>query len=240
VFVEAASFYSEPIFFNVTDGDVTNLEVKATRGLTLSGVVIFEGSRAKDLQQQISSLRMIATVSSTSPPRNSTSSSAPVSPDGAFQVSGLRPGRVNLYLGAFARSGGTIVRVERGGVDVTKGFEIQPGESISDLRVTAALGAGTIRGTVRIVGGELPTTARLMVNARREGGNSGGTGWVDARGKFVIPNLTAGTYEVTLVLSSNQPGPRPMQPQRQTASVSEDGETQVDFIVDLTPKEGGP
>jgi hypothetical protein len=63
---------------------------------------------------------------------------------------------------------------------------------------------------------------------------------VDARGRFVIPNLTAGTYEVTVFLTSNQPGPRPLPPQKQTVNVSDDGETQVDFLIDLTPKEGGP
>jgi protocatechuate 3,4-dioxygenase beta subunit len=244
VFVDSGSFYSEPIFFNVTDGDVTNLELKATRGLTLSGVVVFEGSRAKELQSQISAFRMIASVTSTATPRSNQSSSGQVAPDGAFQVSGIRPGRVNLFLGAFTGTplrGATIVRVERGGVDVTKGFEMQPGESISDLRVTAALGAGTIRGTVRIVGGELPTNARLFVSVRREGGTPAGNGVVDARGRFVLSNLTAGVYEVTLMLSLNQPGPRPpMQPQKQTVNVSEEGETPVDFIVDLTPKEGGP
>jgi protocatechuate 3,4-dioxygenase beta subunit len=238
-----ASFYSEPILFNVTDSDVSNLELRATRGLTLSGVVVFEGSRTRELQQQISSLRMVANVTSTSNPRSNASSSAILSSDGTFQIGGVRPGRVNLFLGAFTSSalrGVTILRVERGSVDVTKGFELQAGESISDLRVTAALGAGTIRGTVRTIGGELPTNARLNVTVRREGGTGSGNGLIDARGRFVISNLVAGTYDVMLVLSFNQPGPRPMQPQKQTVNVSDEGETLVDFIIDLTPKEGGP
>ncbi len=244
MFADASSFYSEPVFFNITDSDVTNLELKATRGQTLSGIVVFEGSRAKELQQQITAFRIIANInSSTTPARTTTSSSAPIAADGTFQIGGLRSGRVNLFVGAFASSalrGVTILRVERGGVDVTKGFEIQPGESISDLRVTAALGAGTIRGTVRVVGGELPANAHLTITARRESGTGTGNALVDARGRFVISNLTAGTYEVMLMLSLNQPGQRPFQPQRQTVTVLDDGETQVDFIIDLTPKEGGP
>jgi len=241
--IDAASFYSEPVYFNITDSDVTNLELKATRGLTLSGVVVFEGGRAKELQQQVSSFRMVANVSSTSNPRTNASSSATLASDGTFQVGGVRPGRVSLFLGSFIGSafrGATILRVERGGVDVTKGFELQAGESISDLRVTAALGAATIRGTVRIVGGELPTNARLTVTARREGGTVAGNALVDARGRFLLSNLVTGTYEVMLVTSFNQPGTRPLPPQRQTVNVSEDGETQVDFLIDLTQKGSAP
>jgi hypothetical protein len=88
---------------------------------------------------------------------------------------------------------------------------------------------------VRVVGGELPANVRLSVTARREGATSSGSGLVDARGHFVISNLIAGTYEVLL---HDQSRPRP--PQRQTVNVSEDGETQVDFVFDLSSTEGGP
>ena len=242
---DASTYYSEPVFFNITDSDVRNLELKATRGQTLSGIVVFEGSRAKELQQQVSFLRIIANISSTSNARTGTSASASgsVAADGTFQIGGVRAGRVSVFVGAFTNPalwGVTVLRVERGGVDVTKGFEIQPGESISDLRVTAALGSGSIRGTIRIVGGELPANARLTVTTRREGGTGAGNALVDARGRFAVANLTSGTYEVMLVVSFTQPGGRPLPPQKQTVNVSDEGEAQVDFIVDLSSKEGGP
>ena len=240
---DASTYYSEPVFFNVTDSDVTNLELKATRGQTLSGIVVFEGSRARELQQQVSFLRIVANISSTSNIRTGTSASGSIAGDGTFQIGGVKPGRASLFVGAFsnpALRGVTVLRVERGGVDVTKGFEIQPGESISDLRITAALGSGSIRGTVRIVGGELPASARFSVTARREGGTGAGNGLVDARGRFTIANLTSGTYEVMLLVSFNQPGGRGLPPQKQTVTVSDDSETQVDFVVDLSSKEGGP
>lgn len=240
---DASSYYSEPVFFNITDNDITNLELKATRGQTLSGVVVFEGSRAKELQQQFSVLRIVANISSPSNVRAGASSSGPLAGNGTFQIGGVQPGRVNLYVAAYSNSalwGVTILRVERGGIDVTKGFDLQPGESISDLRVTAALGAGIIRGTVRITGGELPANARLTITARRDGGTGAGNGLVDARGRFAISNLISGTYEVVLIVNLNPPGPQPIPPQRQTVNVSDDSEAQVDFILDLTPKEGGP
>ena len=56
---------------------------------------------------------------------------------------------------------------------------------------------------------------------------------------ILISNLIGGTYEVMLVVGFNQPGPR-LPPQKQTVNVSEDGETQVDFIIDLTQKGTAP
>ena len=242
---DSTPFYSDPMFFEITDGDVTNLELKAARGLTLSGVVICQGSRAPELQRQISSMRLIANISSTTTGGRSTNSSASsISSDGSFQIGGVRPGRVNLFIGTFgaaALRNITILRIERGGVDVTQGFDVQPGESMSDLRVVATLGTGTIRGTVRVIGGELPANARLGVSARREGGRPPyGGGMVDARGRFAMTNLIAGTYEVTLIVSFPSGGPRPTPQQKQMVNVTDDGEVQVDFIIDLSAKAGGP
>ncbi|HEX6189631.1 MAG TPA: hypothetical protein VFZ40_16245 [Pyrinomonadaceae bacterium] len=241
---ESSGHYSDPLFFEIVDDDVTNLEVKATRGQTLSGVVVFEGSRAKELQQNIGILRVGASVSSPANPQNQTSTWSTIAVDGSFQLAGVRPGKARLYVAALsspALRGITILRAERGGVDVTQNLEVQAGESMNDLRIVATLGSGTIRGTVRFVGGELPPNVRLFVSMRRDGLPLGGGGPVDARGRFLIGSLMSGTYEV--ILNMNIIGPpagRPTKPQTQTVTVSDGVETQVDFIVDLTPKEGGP
>lgn len=240
---DSATHYSDPLFFEIVDSDVLNLEVKATRGQTLSGVVVFEGSRAKELQQN--TLRLGASVSSPTNPQNQTSSSSTVAADGSFQLTGVRPGKARLYIAAMSNSalrGITILRAERGGLDVTQNFEIQPGESITDLRIVATLGAGAIRGTVRIVGGELPPNVHLFVSLQRERAPKGG-GPVDARGRFLISSLTSGSYEVALIINYTTPPPggaRPAKPQTQTVTVVDGVETQVDFLIDLTPKEGGP
>lgn len=238
---ESSAHYSDPLFFEIADADVTNLELKATRGLTLSGVVVFEGSRAKELQQHVASLRLSASVALPNQYQNSNSSS-PIAGNGSFHLTGVPPGKARLYLVAMnpALQGITIVRAERGGVDVTQNLEIQPGESITDLRIVASLGAGTIRGTVRIIGGEVPPNIRLFVNIRREGSTTGGGGPVDARGRFIVGNLTGGSYEVILHVGYNSGTGQPIKPQKQTVTVSDGAETQVDFIVDLTQKEGAP
>lgn len=243
---ESSAHYSDPIYFEIVDADVTNLEVKATRGLTLSGTVVFEGSRAKELQQNIGTLRVGASVSSPGNPQNPTSSWTAIAVDGSFQLPGVRPGRARLFVGAMSASalrGITVLRAERGGVDVTQNLETHAGESITDLRIVVSLGAGTIRGTVRFVGGEVPPNLRMFVSTRRDGAPQGGGGPVDARGRFLISSLTSGTYEVVLNMNYIGPPPGaapPIKPQTQTVTVSDGVETQVDFIVDLTPKEGGP
>jgi len=242
---DSAAHYSDPLFFEIADADIANLELRATRGLTLSGVVVFEGSRAKELLQQIGTLRVGASVTSPTNPQTQTSSSASIAADGSFQISGVRPGKARLYIGAVSNPtlrGITILRAERGGVDATQNLEVRPGEAISDLRIVATLGAGSIRGTVRFIGGEPPPSIRLFVILKREGAyQSGGGGPVDARGRFHMTSLTSGTYEVILHVNYNGPAVgTPLKPQTQTVTVSDDGETQVDFIVDLTRKEGGP
>lgn len=240
-FNDSATHFSDPLFFQVADADVTNLELKATRGLTISGVVAFEGSRAKELQEQVGTLRIIA--SRTSPTAQSERpASSGVAADGSFQISGVRPGKIGFFVGATspALRGVTTLRTERGGVDVSQGLDIQAGESIADLRIVAGLGNGKIRGSIRFVGGEPPANMRLFVNVRRERANPSGGAMVDARGQYSIGSLIGATYQVMLNVSYTGGTGREIKPQTQTTVVSDEGEAQVDFIVDLTPREGRP
>jgi hypothetical protein len=80
---------------------------------------------------------------------------------------------------------------------------------------------------------------RTFVTCRREGARDTGGGQVDARGHFVINNLAPGTYEVMLQLVSTRPQ-RPTPPQRQQVTVANDSESEVTFVINLAPKEGGP
>jgi hypothetical protein len=46
-------FYSDPVFFDVVDKNVSGLEIKALRGLSVSGTLVAENSQLKDLLQQL-------------------------------------------------------------------------------------------------------------------------------------------------------------------------------------------
>jgi len=244
---ESTTMYSDPTYFEVTDGDVSNLEVKATRGLSLSGVVVTDAITNREVLAQIPSMRLGATVMSTSQPQTFGGGSGIIAGDGSFSIDGLRSGKASMYLSSMGSPGVrglTISRIEREGVDVTRTLEIKPGQSVSDLRVVLIYGTGTIRGTVKFENGTLPPGARAFIGARREGSSTSNFGaQLDSRGRFVISNLPAGTYEVSLSVAlppASPPVPRKPITSKQFATVADDAEAEITFTVDLKPVEGGP
>ena len=248
---ESASVYSDPAFFEITDGDVSNLEVKAVRGLSISGVVVTDGITNKDVLAQLGSQRVTAAVASTAKPQTFNSGSSLIAGDGSFSITGLRPGRANFYVSSVGNPGirGLVIsRVERAGVDVTQTLELQPGQSVTDLRVIMVYGTGSIRGTVKFENGTPPPGSRTFVAVRREGSSTNNYGaqgaQLDSRGRFVIANLAAGTYEVILNFAFAGPPPTPPQrrppPPKQFVTVADDTEAEVTFTVNLKPVEGGP
>jgi len=244
---DSGGYYSDPTFFEVVDADVSNLELKAMRGVGLSGVVITDGVTNKEALALLSALRVSASVPNTSSTvRTSTSGSSAIAGDGSFQINGLRPGKASLYLQTYANpalQGFSITRIERDGVEQHQGFDIAAGQPIDRLQVFITYGTGTIRGTITITGGTLPGDARLTVRANRQGAlSAGNSAQVDSRGHFAISNLAPGTYELTLQrypVPQYQPPKRPPPPLKQTVSVAEGTETEVTFTLDLSA-EGGP
>ena len=235
------NFYSDPVYFDVVDKDVTGIELKAIPGLSASGVVVADGMMTKDLLALMPGLRVSARVAAASNSQISGGGNSVVAPDGTFQVNGLRPGRVSIDVYAstptFTRP--SIARIEHDGIGISQGFDIQ--QSVSGLRVVINYGTGAIRGTVRLEGGASVADYRMYVNCKRVGARDGTGAQVDARGHFLIRNLATGNYEVTLQLNSGPTRPqRPTPPQKQMVNVTNGTESEVTFAVDLTPKQGGP
>jgi len=241
-----SGYYSDPVMFEVLDSDVANLEIKAQRGLNLSGVVVAESITDKSALARLSNLRISANVMPASGsvqvmPSLSTSA---IGPDGSFQITGLRPGKASVYLSGSSGSdvkGFLITRIEHNGVAQAQGVEIQPGADTSGVRVYLAYGTGVIRGQVKFEGGTLPNDAVVAVFFKRNDSNRGSSTRVDSRGQFVIENLAAGTYEVMVQIVSLgpvRPPPRPSLPVRQTVTVSDGAESQVLLTLDLSPRQG--
>ena len=244
---EGGEFYSEPIVVDVVDRDITNLEIKAVRGLSITGLVVAEGDSSKNTPGRLGGLRLTVTVSTTSKPPTQNYGSAVIAPDGSFRVGGLPPGRATFYLYSLENPNRrfTLTRIERDGVDQTQGFDIQAGQTASNLRIFVSYGTGVIRGTIKFENGSPPSNAMMYVGIRKEGGTGSFErgAQTDARGHFLITDVPAGTYEITLnqgFSSPPQPGQRPRLPLKQFVSVADDSEVEVIFTVDLKPKEGSP
>jgi protocatechuate 3,4-dioxygenase beta subunit len=244
---EAGDFYSEPLVFDVVDHDVTNLELKALRGFSISGVVVPETGSGK--LSLLGGWRITAGVRTNSNPPTNSFGVALIEADGSFRINGLSPGRVSLYLYSQDNPNSrriSVTRIERDGVDQTPGFDLPAGQSISNLRVVVSSGTGVIRGTVRFENGSPPPNVQMHVGIRRDGEerplDRGAI--TDTRGRFLITGLAAGNYEITLNLvvfgPQVQPPPPARPPLKQFVSVAADSEVEVTFTVDLKAKAGGP
>ncbi len=239
--------YSEPVVFEISDGDVTGLVVKVWRGGSISGVVVIEGSNNPAVLAKLPQLEIFASVRSDdlSSPEGSTTRPRP---DGGFALRGLKQGlaRLSIFikpeLGRFS-----IIRIEHNGALQGEGVPIGAGEQVTGVRVVVGQGTNVVRGQARITGGALPADATLFVQAYRAGTSitNGSGGTVDERGQFTIEGLMPGEYELKLTvyfrfgssLEKSKLAER-IAKLAQPVTVGGDQETRVVFNIDLTPKEG--
>jgi carboxypeptidase family protein len=239
--MEETDLYSDPVLFQVTDADVTGLEIKVHRGSSLSGVITVEGESAQDTVPKLSGVGIGVSVLSqslTTPHSNQIT----VGPDGSFRAKGLRPGNAHFFIMTYLPPKGlALLRVERDGVEQPDGVEIRAGEQVSGVKVTFGYGTGIIRGQVNVEGGELPEGSILVVSISRVGGKplpiNGAT--PDTRGRFTFERLLPGDYDIS-VTSMLPPGPggRQLRPKwvKQTVSVTNGTEAQVTLVIDLNEK----
>ncbi|HEY0347080.1 MAG TPA: carboxypeptidase regulatory-like domain-containing protein [Pyrinomonadaceae bacterium] len=240
--------YSDPLPFEVTDGDIADLEVKAQRGLSISGVVVTDGITDKKALATLSRLVVAGYVQATPNTIQGSMSvtTSPIASDGTFQLDGLRPGKVQIDIAGFTSSdsrGITISRIVHERASPGRRIELAPGQSISGVRVYLAYGTGVIKGQIKVEGGTLPADAIMFVSVRRQNDTNGvSSAQVDSRGRFVAQSIPTGTYEVVLQIISFGPTnnlprgfPRTL---KQTVTVTDDSESEVLFMLDLTPKEG--
>ena len=239
--------YSDPVYFDVIDADVADLEIKAQRGVILSGLVVPEGIEDKKLLPRLSQFRIGAYVEQTQgnkPGPSFGNLSATIGADGSFQIQGLPPGRVSFNLrwsDAVDATGFAISRIEHDGAPRNRGIEIQPGQIISGVRVYVAYGTASIRGQVKIEGGTLPENSAIYIRATKEGSLINQSSIADARGYFVIEHLPAGTYQVAtdftwFASARGDVSVRSLPTQRQTVTLTDGAESEVLFTLDLGRK----
>ncbi|HJQ71267.1 MAG TPA: carboxypeptidase-like regulatory domain-containing protein [Blastocatellia bacterium] len=238
-----ADSYSEPAQFEIENEDVKGVEIKVRRGSSISGIAVVEGAADPDVTARLSSLQLFATgVGSAGlvAPRMATTR---IGADGSFRVTGLGPGKITLWLTGMPneRKGFSVLRTERDGREQRDGIEVEAGEQITNVRLVLAYGTSVIRGMVKIEGGELASNLMMRVHALRPGEKaySGTPVFVDARRRFAIEGLSAGDYDVELLIfPANRTDPPPkIQPVKQRVTVPASGTVEITLTVNLAARD---
>jgi hypothetical protein len=239
----ASNSYGEPISFDVRGADVSGLKILMHYASTLRGVVTVEGNVDPPVADDLSKLIILASTSSDG--LMSSTMSSPIGADGGFRITGIRPGRLSLFL-SHARGGPeglSIFRIERNGIEVRDGIEVRAGEDVNGLRLALGAGSSILRGDVKIEGGQLegvnlyvmyrPTTGDPSRFFRAE---------LDTRGHFVIKGLMPGEYELMIgpmsVEVSGERGGRTMSLMptvKQSVAVGPGADAEVTLVLTLKP-----
>lgn len=229
--------YSEPVRFEVTDADVSGLEIKVRRGATISGFAQIEGTSDKSVLARLSQLTLGASLQANTltPPENRT---ATINPDGSFRMTGLSPGKASLFIYGYPQPKDIrLVRVERDGAPQPGGIEVAPGAEITNVRVVFEYGSGGIRGTVRVENGELPdgTSMFIIVQKPGDGVSARPVSYTqaDTRGRFQVEGLAPGEYQVLLRAQFPLIANRSPASVKQNATVANGVETEVTLTLDL-------
>ncbi len=223
--------------FDVIDSDVTGVTVRIGKGASISGVVFLEN----DNREAVSRLQKVLLMALVMNPATSMGmgqiSRSTIGPDGSFHIGGLPGGVANIRLTSMgdptAPKGFVVTRVERDGVVQPKGIELKEGEQVSGVRVVINFGNGILRGVVNFQNGTLPPEAQTFVRVTRAGEQNPAisSARVDNRGRFVIENLPAGSYDVWVFASGVRTAPT------KQAVVLQDGATaDVTVTIDLGEK----
>jgi protocatechuate 3,4-dioxygenase beta subunit len=239
------NFYSDPVLFDVTESDVTDLEIKAQHGISLAGVVVIEGTADKNALSKLSQISISAYDEPVSGRLHfSAAGASKINSDGTFHIDDLRPGKIQFNLGYAGPGSGPpvkITRVERNGVIQNRVMDLD--NDASDFRIYLSYGTGSVKGEVKIQGGTLPSDVMLFIAVSRpDEPQNHWSAQADSRGHFVVTGIPAGTYEVTIhIVSMGDPKTLPREfprEQKQPVTVNDNSETEILFTIDLTKKEG--
>jgi hypothetical protein len=234
--------YSDTGTFTVSDSDINSVVVKLHIGSRIVGNVVIEGADGQPNAPRVSEVRLgVLSGSLNVAPR---SSQVRIDPDGSFRTFGLPRGIARFSNSYPSPKGLALVRVERDGVEQKDGIEVGSDEEISGVKVVFAYGTGSIRGQVKVEGGEITSGTFMYLQIRRAGSSQPlnlRLPPVDLRGRFFIDGLQAGEYELSLLFQTRPATPaagRPVSKDiKQTVTVAKGSESQITMLVDLNGNE---
>jgi hypothetical protein len=255
-------YTSEVAEFEITNDNVSGVEVKAFLGASVSGFVVIEGAGATAGNQ----LQSIMVHPRVTPPSGASGDAderywmprsfmpQKLNADGSFVFKGLQAGGVSFALMNYSYNPLRIKRIERDGVEVKDAIEVRLGENVTGVRIVVYQAQGRIRGEIQIAGGPLPEGGRLLVSASRpaRAGESksgartpvslqetGARAFADDKGRFVIEGLPAGEYDLYFALfmpAANGERWRDVSSpgSNRRVTVRDDGETSVTLTLDIS------
>jgi hypothetical protein len=236
--------YSDDKIIEIVDGDISGIEVKAHPGITVIGSVVLDNDADPSAVARLSRMNMVAyPVSVTSGAGTSAYVRfATISRDGSFTITGLRPGKVKLSLNA--SEGFEMRRIELNEAELVQGvIELTDGP-VTGLRVIVGYGTASLRGSVRVVGVDIPPNITFFIQCHRVGsrpgaGNHGAL--ADARGQFLIEGLATGDYEVSARVNYGRTPSPPLRfaESKQIVSIINGVESQITLEVMAHSGNGG-
>ena len=234
------TLYSELSKFEVSDADVTGIEIKLRRGATIRGVAVIENNADPALSASLQAIHLYASSEKEefSAPSVST---AQVLSDGTFTFSGLAPGKIRVTVQQFPQPPVvfSLLRMEVNGV-AQESIDVIDGDEITGVRLIFSHGAGSIRGRVTVEGGSLPQGTTFWISLTPPAGGAQLARpyiEVDVRGRFFAENIPPGTYELkTHAMTTRQPA-RPILPVTRSVTVANGVESEITVVLNLTTPE---
>ena len=240
------STYSDPVSFEISDGDVTGIEIKLRRGSIISGVAVIDNNPDPAITALLQTVTVYAFVEAKGLSTSSYGSGA-IGADGSFRIAGLAPGKARIGVQSFPQppKGLSLVRTEIDGLEQKEGIEVAAGAEIKGVRLLFAYGTGSVRGDVKIEGGTVPEGMTFRVLVRSAAGDSRRF-WrqaeLDARLHFLLENIPPGSYELVVNGTTPTTGPKStptVELLKQTVTVANGTELKVNLVVNVNAQPGG-
>src|SRR5262249_5452522 len=193
-------YYSDPFVFEVSDQDLSGLELKLHHGAVVSGIAVVEGVDQPEVTSHLADLSLNFSVQPSDPVAYPAKSDfLRLAPGGTFRIAGLPPGLLGLGLSGNGTSGFSIARIEVNGIDHrADGIRLGDQTQITGVRLVLRYGSGAIRGQIKTHGGSLPLDTPLYVVAVlvSEARWRSDMSRISAGGMFEIGGLIDGEYQL--------------------------------------------
>jgi hypothetical protein len=194
-----SGLYGDPVPFEILNDDLNGVEVRVLSGSSLSGIASLLDDKGESAGgSQFSGVTISAILDGKGTLIEQLAGRTQINPDGSFHLSGLKPGRLRLFLNSFPRRDFVLQRVELNGLDISKGIDIGSGDAISGVHLFLSSGTGNILGELKAKNGEslAGATGRLSAKLVNTSNSSQIFAEADNQGRFSFVNLPSGTYEL--------------------------------------------